>query len=81
MSRTLISPSATPEGQQPEFDAPVRRLDGPSLQNDNEMKSQIKNLEDKIEKNFPNVKQKTEMKSDRRKVNQAKSFNIQHDYP
>lgn len=31
------------------------------------MKSQIKILEDKIEKNFPNVKQKTEMKNERKR--------------
>lgn len=63
----LSFPLSVPEYQQPGFDAPGRRLDGSTLENENEMKSQIKILEDKIEKIFPNVKQKTEMKNERKR--------------
>lgn len=63
----LSFPPSVPECQEQGFDASGRRLDGSALENENEMKSQIKILEDKIEKIFPNVKQKTEMKNERKR--------------
>lgn len=77
----ILSLPSAPEFQQPSFDAPSRRLDGSSLGNKYKVKSQVKNLEDKMKKNFQNAKQKTEMKHEgkRKAEDQVISPNLQHD--
>lgn len=74
MLRPLISLPSAPEFQHPSFDAPSKKLDGSSLENKHKMKGQIKNLEDKMKKNFQNVKQKTEMKNERKRKGSSHKF-------